>query len=90
MDSTDFSILIGRLDREADERPQLYAAKVALVAALGYLGLALVAGGILLSCYYIIRSIVAVGRPSGWMLIVRRRCDLNADRDGPCALGAAR
>ena len=70
MDSTDFSILIGRLDREADERPQLYAAKVALVAALGYLGLALVAGGILLSCFYIIRSIVAVGRPSGWMLIV--------------------
>jgi hypothetical protein len=70
LDSTDFSILIGRLEREADERPQFYAVKVALVAALGYLGLALVAGGILVACYYIIRSIVAVGRPSGWMVVV--------------------
>jgi len=36
LDSSDFSTLIGRLEREAQELPRLHAAKVAAVAALGY------------------------------------------------------
>jgi hypothetical protein len=37
MDSSDFSTLIGRLEREADTHPQIYRGKVAIAAALGYL-----------------------------------------------------
>ncbi|MGH8176641.1 MAG: M48 family metallopeptidase [Steroidobacter sp.] len=69
MDSSDFSILIGRLEREAEERPRLYAAKVAGVAALGYLCLSLVAIGVLAACSFILQSVVSGGRPSGWMVL---------------------
>ena len=70
MDQSDFSILVGRLEREADERPQLYAARVAGVAALGYLALALVGAIILFACYQVVRSQIAEGRPSGWMMVL--------------------
>ena len=69
LDSSDFSILIGRLERQADERPQLYLVKVAGAAALGYAGVALVAIGILAVCFLIIQSVVSVGKPSGWMVL---------------------
>lgn len=69
MDYSDFSILIGRLERQADDRPQLYAAKVALVAVLGYLALAVLALAILAICFLIVDSIIEKGRPSGWMVL---------------------
>jgi hypothetical protein len=70
MDQSDFSMLVGRLEREADEHPRLYAAKVAGVAALGYLGLALVGATILAACYYVVRTHIVEGRPSGGMVLL--------------------
>jgi Zn-dependent protease with chaperone function len=70
MDQSDFSVLTGRLEREADERPQLYAARVAVVAALGYLALALLGAIILYACYQVVRSQITEGRPSGWMMVL--------------------
>jgi Peptidase family M48 len=69
LDSSDFSTLIGRLEREADRRPQLYVAKVAGAAALGYVGPVLVAITILAVCLFIIRSLASGGSPSAWMML---------------------
>src|SRR5262245_50056365 len=63
MDSSDFSTLIGRLEREADMHPLLYLGKVAVAAALGYLAPALVALGILLCCYSIVHALVTGATP---------------------------
>jgi hypothetical protein len=67
LDSSDFSTLIGRLEREADRRPQLYVTKVAAAAALGYLVPVLVAIEILAACVFIIHSLASGGTPSVWM-----------------------
>jgi hypothetical protein len=64
MDSSDFSTLIGRLEREADAHPQLYVGKVAVAAALGYLIAALIATVILACCFSILFALVTGGRPS--------------------------
>jgi hypothetical protein len=64
MDSSDFSTLIGRLEREADAHPQLYLGKVAVAAALGYLIPALIALVILAACFSILFALVTGGRPS--------------------------
>jgi hypothetical protein len=63
MDSSDFSTLIGRLEREADTHPQLYLGKVAVAAALGYLAPALVALEILYCCYAIVHALVTGRTP---------------------------
>ena len=47
MDSSDYSILVGRLERELDFSPKLHYARVACVVALGYLPL-LIFGGLAL------------------------------------------
>ena len=64
MDSTDFSVLVGRLERESDRAPQLYLGKVAVVAALGYvwLGLAILASAV--SAFFLVTSLLAHGQPS--------------------------
>ena len=36
MERHEFSALIGRLERQADDNPQFYALKVGALAALGY------------------------------------------------------
>src|SRR4030095_3085958 len=64
MHSSDFSTLIGKLEREADEHPQLYRGKVAVAAALGYLLPALIALAILACCFSILYALVTGGRPS--------------------------
>jgi hypothetical protein len=64
MDSSDFSTLIGRLERQADTHPQLYLGKVAVAAALGYLIPALVAFVMLACCLSILLALVTGGRPS--------------------------
>ena len=61
MDSSDFSILVGRLERQSDDDPRIYAAKVACVAALGYVLIALVVAAILAAAYFCIYSIVSGG-----------------------------
>ncbi|HKU14151.1 MAG TPA: M48 family metalloprotease [Steroidobacteraceae bacterium] len=58
MDSSDFSTLIGRLEREADAHPQLYVGKVAVAAALGYLVPGCVAFVILACCFAIARALI--------------------------------
>lgn len=63
MDSSDFSTLIGRLEREADAHPQLYLGKVAVAAALGYLAPALVGLEILYCLYAIVHALVTGGTP---------------------------
>jgi len=64
MDSSDFSTLIGRLEREADAHPQLYLGKVAVAAALGYLIPGLIVLAILACCFTILLALVTGGRPS--------------------------
>jgi len=63
MDSSDFSTLIGRLEREADTHPQLYLGKVAVAAALGFLAPGLVALEILFCFYVIIHALVTGATP---------------------------
>lgn len=64
MDSSDFSTLIGRLEREADTHPQLYLGKVAVAAALGYLVPGLVVLEILACCFAIVHALVTGATPS--------------------------
>jgi hypothetical protein len=64
MHSSDFSTLIGKLEREADEHPRLHRGKVAVAAALGFLIPALIALLILACCCSILYALVTGGRPS--------------------------
>ncbi len=64
MDSSDFSTLIGRLEREADAHPQLYLGKVAVAAALGFLVPGLVVLEILACCFAIVHALVTGATPS--------------------------
>lgn len=64
MDSSDFSTLIGRLEREADTHPLLYLGKVAVAAALGFLVPALVVLEILACCFAIAHALVTGAAPS--------------------------
>lgn len=58
MDSSDFSVLVGRLERQSDDDPRVYAIKVAMIAALGYALIALTAALILVAAYFCIESLV--------------------------------
>ena len=62
MDSSDFPRLIGRLEREADDNPQAYAARVVLVTALGYAIIAIVVLAIAVACGFIVLSLLS-GQP---------------------------
>jgi Zn-dependent protease with chaperone function len=61
---TEYSALVGRLEREADAHPQVYLGKVAVAAALGYLVPGLFALGILACCFSILWALVTGGTPS--------------------------
>jgi hypothetical protein len=52
MERHEFSALVGRLERQADDNPQLYALKVGALAALGYATIVLLALIILVTCWY--------------------------------------
>jgi tetratricopeptide (TPR) repeat protein len=52
MERHEFSALIGRLERQADDNPQFYAVKVGALAALGYASIFLLAIVILITCWY--------------------------------------
>jgi tetratricopeptide (TPR) repeat protein len=52
MERHEFSALIGRLERQADDNPQLYAFKVGALAALGYASIFLLALIILITFWY--------------------------------------
>ena len=64
MDSSDFSTLIGRLEREADAHPQLYLGKVAVAAALGFLVPGLIVLVVLACCFSIVHALVTGATPS--------------------------
>lgn len=70
MDHSDYSALIGRLERTADEWPRLYRARLAAVAAAGYAIPALLALGLLVAVFCIIRALLAVGTPPLWMVLL--------------------
>jgi hypothetical protein len=61
VDSSDYSILIGRLERELDLSPKLHYARVACVVALGYLPLVIFGGIALGSLVGIIASLLHHG-----------------------------
>ena len=52
MERHEFSALIGRLERQADDNPQFYAVKVGALAALGYASIFLLAIIILITFWY--------------------------------------
>jgi Zn-dependent protease with chaperone function len=62
MERTQFSLLVGRLEREAEDQPQLYAAKVGALAALGYASIFIVTLAILIACYYTFGTLIGEGR----------------------------
>lgn len=62
MDSSDFSVLVGRLERQSDDDPRMYAIRVAFVAALGYALIALTVALILFAAYFCIDSLISGGR----------------------------
>jgi hypothetical protein len=68
MDTTDFAILVGRLERDCDRSPRNYALRVALVAALGYLLPALLAIGAVLSLIFVLIAAVAGRTPDVWAI----------------------
>ena len=70
MDSSDFSTLIGRLEREADAHPQIYLGKVAVAAALGYLLPGLIALAILAAAFAIVLALATGRTPSFLAAIV--------------------
>lgn len=59
MERHEFSALIGRLERQADDNPQFYAFKVGALAALGYASIFLLALIILVTCWYTFMPILA-------------------------------
>lgn len=59
MDGSEFSDLVRRLERQADETPRLYALRVALIAALGYAPIALGAVVTLVAGALCIASVVS-------------------------------
>jgi hypothetical protein len=61
MERHEFSALIGRLERQADDNPQLYAFKVGALAALGYASILLVGTVILAICWYTVRPVIFGG-----------------------------
>ncbi len=52
MERHEFSALIGRLERQADDNPQFYALKVGALAALGYASIFLLAVIILVTFWF--------------------------------------
>src|SRR5690349_22539933 len=52
MERHEFSALIGRLERQADDNPQFYALKVGALAVLGYATIFFLALIILVCCWY--------------------------------------
>lgn len=69
MDSSDFSALLARLERQAADHPKLYAVKVAAVAALGYAIFASMCAALLIAAYLSVRSFVA-GQVNAWAVFV--------------------
>ncbi len=63
MDTLDYSTLIGRLELEADHRPPLYRLKVRLVAAAGYVPIAIAALGIVVTLGFLIAPLLSGGHP---------------------------
>lgn len=70
MDNADFSYLIGRLERAADDNPRVYAIKVGAVAALGYLSIVLVAVAILVSSWFSLVPTFTGGRVRGFAIMI--------------------
>ncbi len=62
MDSNDISILIGRIEREADANPRLHLIKAAGVTALGFLPLALLVLGAVTGLTLLIYALISEGR----------------------------
>jgi len=62
VDTNDLAILIGRLEREADDYPRLHLAKVVLIAAFGFLPLALCLAAAGIGLIWLIYFLIIEGR----------------------------
>lgn len=66
MDASDYSALVGRLERESDDTPRIYACKVAVVAAFGYVLIGAVVLAILACLAYCLYAFIHDDRLSRW------------------------
>lgn len=66
MDASDYSALVGRLERRSDESPRLYACQVAIVAACGYALIGAVVLAILACLAWCLYAFIAEDRLSRW------------------------
>jgi hypothetical protein len=62
MERNQFSLLVGRLEREAEDHPQVYAVKVGALAALGYASILIVSIAIVIASYFALRPMFGEGR----------------------------
>ena len=62
MDSSDFSVLVGRLERGSADHPRLYLAKVAMVMVLGYAPMILFVAGFMIAWIALLYSLLTAGR----------------------------
>jgi Zn-dependent protease with chaperone function len=69
MDTTQFAVLVGRLERESDRRPRAYLIKLLLVVALGYLPLALSILCLLGALASIVMALISGTTPGFWSVI---------------------
>lgn len=74
MDTNDVAILIGRLEREADDHPRLHLAKASLVAALGFLPLALLLTGALFGLIRLTYFLIVEGRGPAFPVLLIAVC----------------
>ena len=66
MDASDYSALVGRLERQSDDSPRIYACKVAVVAACGYALIGAVVLAILACLAWCLYAFIAEERLSRW------------------------
>jgi hypothetical protein len=62
MERNRYSLLVGRLEREAEDHPQVYAVKVGALAALGYASILVVSVAIIVASYLAFRPMFGEGR----------------------------
>jgi hypothetical protein len=69
MDTTEFAVLVGRLERESDRWPRLYRIKLLLVIVLGFLPLALTAAFIVAALATFVVALISGEPPSTFWIL---------------------
>ncbi|MFL6619552.1 MAG: M48 family metalloprotease [Povalibacter sp.] len=69
MDTTDFAVLVGRLERESDRRPRAYVLKLMMVVALGYVLPALAILAVVAAIATIVWTLLNGSTPGFWHVV---------------------